>query len=116
MKLDLETHDVMRIVATLVDKLRPVIKSVVRETVEEAIASAGSVRRGIRYLDKRQVAEKFGISARGVDRLEERGEIPRRRQLGGRRVGWLEHECDEALLNRPLGVGGAPAPNDPTSG
>lgn len=115
MKLDLETRDIASIVGALVDKLRPVIKSIVKDTVEEAITSSGGVRPEVRYLNKRQVAAKFGISARGVDRLEERGEIPRRRQLGGRRVGWLEHECDEALLNRPLGIGGAPVPNDPTS-
>lgn len=117
MKLSLDPHDVLKIVGTVADKLGPVIKTVVRETVEEAIGSTGAARPPLRlrYLNKRQVAERFGISTRGVDRLEERGEIPRRRKLGGRRVGWLEHECDEALLNRPPGVGGAPASDGPTS-
>jgi prophage regulatory protein len=47
-----------------------------------------------------------------LGRLEDAGRFPKRRQLGAGRIGWLEHEIDEWLANRPAGKlppNGAPA-------
>ncbi len=48
-----------------------------------------------------------GIKARGVSfhpnhirRLEKQGKFPKRVRLGPNRVGWLEHEIDEWIVDR----------------
>jgi predicted DNA-binding transcriptional regulator AlpA len=37
-------------------------------------------------------------------RMEEKGQFPKRRQLGPNRVVWLESEIDEHLRNLPRGT------------
>ena len=49
---------------------------------------------GLRVLNIKQLAERLCVSERHVPRLEARGRIPRRRRLGGRRVGYLLHEIE----------------------
>jgi predicted DNA-binding transcriptional regulator AlpA len=39
-----------------------------------------------------------------IYRLEARGEFPRRRQLAGNAIGWLESEVDAWIRSRPVVV------------
>ena len=97
--------------------LVPAIETVVRKVLKERSQPVNEEeRRQPSYLKKREVAKMFAVSLRSVDRMEERGEIPRRRNIGGRRVRWLRHECEEAALRKPEGVGGAPLPCAETRG
>lgn len=48
------------------------------------------------------VQAKTQLSRTSIYRLESEGKFPGRIQLGtGHSVGWLEHEIDEWLTNRP---------------
>ena len=47
---------------------------------------------GIQVLSPDQVAEEKGRSKRHLPRMESTGELPRRRQIGCRRVGYFAHE------------------------
>jgi len=46
------------------------------------------------------IKEYTGLSASSIWRLEYKGVFPKRRQLGGRAVGWLRCEVDEWLQSR----------------
>lgn len=54
----------------------------------------------MKMLDKRQVSERVLYSPQHVARLEAAGEFPKRVQLGGNRVGWVESEINEWLQRR----------------
>ena len=54
-------------------------------------------------LGKREIGRRTGLSERTIRRLEERGELPMRRQISPGRSGWLESEIDEYLRSRPAG-------------
>jgi prophage regulatory protein len=43
-----------------------------------------------------------GLSASSIWRLEDKGVFPKRRQLGGRAVGWLRCEIEEWLKSRQI--------------
>ena len=56
----------------------------------------------MRFLSKRQVSEKIGLSRTEVDRKEAAGKFPKRVQVGFR-VFWVEEEVDrwmEALVEK----------------
>ena len=46
------------------------------------------------------VSEKVGLSKTTIWRRERDGDFPRRLQLGGKAVGWLEAEVDEWIATR----------------
>ena len=46
------------------------------------------------------VSEKVGLSKTTIWRRERDGDFPRRLQLGGKAVGWLEAEVDEWIETR----------------
>jgi prophage regulatory protein len=49
---------------------------------------------------------RIGLSGSTLDRMERRGEFPRRVQLGPRSVGWRESEVDAWIQNRIRGGAG----------
>ena len=51
---------------------------------------------GIQVLTKEEVADRMGVSPRHLPRLEAMAELPRRRQITKRRVGYLLHEIERA--------------------
>jgi prophage regulatory protein len=60
----------------------------------------------MRILTKPELKKKIGYSSQHTARLEKEGKFPQRIQLGPCRVGWLESEVDDWILekanNRPL--------------
>ena len=48
-----------------------------------------------------QAPAVVGIAQTTIDQLEARGEFPKRRQLSGRRVGYLMRELEEWTESRP---------------
>jgi predicted DNA-binding transcriptional regulator AlpA len=90
----------------LAEAMEPVVERVVVRALGDrrgGEVEAPSGNEEVRYLTRKQVAMAFGISPRSVDRYEELGQIPRRRQVGLRSVRWLEHEVREAVLKMPKG-------------
>ena len=49
------------------------------------------------------VRDLTGCSRSTVDRLEKQGRFPRRIRIGLNSVGWLEHEVQDWVNNRPRG-------------
>ena len=49
---------------------------------------------GIQVLSPGQVADQMEVSKRHLQRLESAGELPRRRRISDRRVGYFAHEVD----------------------
>ena len=54
------------------------------------------------FLDLPTVAQAVAMSTAAIERLERDGEFPKRRQLSGRRVGWLMREVQEWAESRPV--------------
>ncbi|MDR8393792.1 AlpA family phage regulatory protein [Aliifodinibius sp. S!AR15-10] len=50
----------------------------------------------------KQLAELLSVSTVTIWHMEKRGELPRRKQIFTRTVGWLESEIREWLQQRPL--------------
>jgi len=55
----------------------------------------------LKVLSIKQISEATGLSPVTIWRKEKAGEFPVRRQLGSRRVGWLNREIDECLEATP---------------
>lgn len=53
-----------------------------------------------RLLSKKQVREKVLYSPAHIARLEEAGKFPKRVPIGPGRVGWVEEEVEQWLLQR----------------
>jgi len=72
----------------------------------------------MKLLRTRHVVELTGLSRVTIWRLEQRGEFPRRRQLGRNSVAWLDTEVREWIEARPrvasAGTREGPAPNVPS--
>jgi prophage regulatory protein len=70
----------------------------------------GAAREGelqaVKMLRWYEVRERTGLSRSTIWRLEGSGMFPRRRQLGGNSVGWVEAEIQEWLERRPFAVVG----------
>jgi len=49
----------------------------------------------------KQLAQLLSVSTVTIWRMEKRGELPRRKQISSRTVGWLESEIKEWLEKRP---------------
>lgn len=64
-----------------------------------ALLEAPTVTSGERLLTRAQVAERLGVSERTVDRLADRGELPRQRIVGTRLVRFSEADV-RALLDQ----------------
>lgn len=64
----------------------------------------------MRLLRRRVVADKTGLSAMSIDRLEARGDFPRRLRLGPNSVAWVESEVDEWIDRRARERGPLPEP------
>ncbi len=58
-----------------------------------------------RIIRKPVVLDTVGLSYPTVWRLEKAGKFPKRVQLGGNSVGWMESEIMEWVENRPRLVG-----------
>lgn len=59
----------------------------------------------MKVLSKKEVRAKTGgLGEVTIWRLERSGEFPKRINLTGRRVGWVESEVDEWLQSRPKGI------------
>lgn len=54
------------------------------------------------FLDLPTVSEVIAMSTAAIERLERDGNFPKRRQLSGRRVGWLMREVQEWAESRPV--------------
>lgn len=57
-----------------------------------------------RILRHPEVTDRTKLGKTRIWQLEKQGKFPRRRQLGGRTVGWLESEIDEFLRSLPAGI------------
>jgi prophage regulatory protein len=55
-----------------------------------------------RILRTRDVIERTKRGRTSIWRMERDGEFPRRRQIGGGIVGWIESEVDEWIRTRPV--------------
>lgn len=53
-------------------------------------------------IDEDQAAAYLSLSVSTITNMERRGEFPKKRQLSGRRVGYLLREVDEWLEARPV--------------
>jgi prophage regulatory protein len=49
-----------------------------------------------------ELAEKLSLSTVTLWRMEKRGELPPRRKISKRIVGWLESDIEEWLKERPF--------------
>jgi len=56
----------------------------------------------VHILRRPAVADATGLQKAQIDRLEARGEFPRRRRLSARAVGWRSDEVQEWIDSRPL--------------
>jgi len=56
----------------------------------------------LRIIRPKELAELLSVSTVTVWRMEKRGELPRRKKISTRTVGWLESEIKEWLEQRPL--------------
>ena len=63
-----------------------------------------------KLLRQDQVITKTTLSRTSMWRLERAGTFPKRRQIVGSRICWIESEIDDWILNRPVAVG------EPTTG
>jgi prophage regulatory protein len=59
------------------------------------------VRTAMKFLRIGQVMQLSGLSRRTIYRLEIAGQFPRRRQLSGNSVAWLESEIETWARARP---------------
>jgi prophage regulatory protein len=53
-------------------------------------------------IDEDQAAAYLSLSVSTITKMERKGEFPKKRQLAGRRVGYLLREIDEWLEARPV--------------
>ncbi len=70
-----------------------------RERVEQERGDRGAPAA---MLDRRGLAHYIGVSVRTVDRMIERGELPRPRRAADRILRWLRTEVDEAISRWPV--------------
>ena len=54
-----------------------------------------------RIIRKPELTDRIGVSGVTIWRWERAGKFPKRLQLGGHCVGWLESEVVEWIENRP---------------
>ena len=54
-----------------------------------------------RIVRRTEVKNLTGLSPSSIERLENRGEFPRRRRLGPNSVGWLLPEVEDWITSRP---------------
>jgi prophage regulatory protein len=54
----------------------------------------------MKILNKRELRAKTSISVQHITRLEKVGKFPKRVQLTENRVGWIEQEVDDWLMER----------------
>jgi len=57
-------------------------------------------------LSKKQVIKRTGLSGVTIWRLEKAGKFPKRVNLTGSRVGWLDEEIELWIETRPRGICG----------
>lgn len=50
------------------------------------------IHQGDRFVSAKEACSMVGLSKHQIDRLESQGAFPRRAQIGGKRVAWLERE------------------------
>lgn len=55
----------------------------------------------MKILRAKDVTERTGLSRVTLWRRERVGTFPRRRDIGGGRVGWIESEINDWIANRP---------------
>lgn len=73
------------VAARVIEEFRPYL---------ERAATAGKAGEGIQVLSVKEVAARLGKTERQLPRLEDLGDLPRRRQISCRRIGFLSHELD----------------------
>jgi prophage regulatory protein len=49
-----------------------------------------------------ELAEILSVSVPTIWRMEKRGDLPHKRKIGQRIVGWLKSDIDEWLNSRPI--------------
>ena len=57
--------------------------------------------KSLQIIRPKELAELLSISTVTLWRMEKRGELPKRKQISSRTVGWLESDIKEWLDNRP---------------
>jgi prophage regulatory protein len=75
-----------------------------RATVESLLNDllAHLRRRGDRFLDVKQVADRTTLSRNTIWELERAGHFPHRRQVTTNKVAWLESEIEAWIASRPM--------------
>jgi prophage regulatory protein len=56
----------------------------------------------IRFLSRKEVLAKIPLTYPHIWDLMRKGKFPRSRQVGEKRVGWIESEIDEWMNARPV--------------
>ncbi|EMB4117870.1 AlpA family phage regulatory protein [Pseudomonas aeruginosa] len=54
-----------------------------------------------KYLSEKAVCDRVGVSRCTLWRWQQEGTFPKRRQIGPRRVAWLESELNTWFASRP---------------
>jgi prophage regulatory protein len=69
----------------------------------DVISGQENAHRSLRILRRWELRERKGIdySDMHLGRLEKAGQFPRRFKLGKNSVGWLEHEVDAWIAEKP---------------
>lgn len=57
--------------------------------------------RPTRFLRKRDVTARIGVTGTTLYRWERDGKFPKRRKIGKQAIAWVEAEIDEWCANRP---------------
>lgn len=57
--------------------------------------------KSLQIIRPKELAELLSVSQVTLWRMEKRGELPKRKQISSRAVGWLESDIKEWLENRP---------------
>lgn len=56
----------------------------------------------LKFLNKKRVAEKVGVSESSIERWSKVGKFPKPREFGDIRVAWVSTEVDEWMKSRPV--------------
>lgn len=57
--------------------------------------------KSLQIIRPKELAELLSVSQVTLWRMEKRGELPKRKQISSRAVGWLESDIKKWLENRP---------------
>ena len=104
--VSLNEHDRIVIADEVARQILESLPNLLQGQAPRRMALRGGNTPGIQVLSPEQVADHLDVSKRHLQRLESAGELPRRRRISTRRVGYFAHEVDgvpvEAVVVRDM--------------